>query len=718
MAFTSQEEANIRLLLLSFQNGKGIADLSEADHETLSGALIEVLQNGVSKKTSIANFFTGSPAGTKASLAALEADFPDGEEGTYVTSDTGHWYFWNGSTWEDGGLYQAPLDNVQTFSSTILVNPHTAGKTPRFLGDVAINTTTLEIWKANALTAAVGSWSCISEGYKAGRVITKAHGLSAITQTTFFTCYGALAHADRPTDLPAAIDESCYGLHINSNVGDTSAYQMVIGYTTGVKYERRKVSGTWGAWIGLNVANNLTTTESGYTLDARQGKALNDAIALKENAANKKTIINDSDTEFPTSKAIRTQVISLLLPRDYSNNRATNKRYHSQLSPLFTQVDNIEEVSGDLMSTCRPCIIDRNAAVVSYLDKNDVTKLESGSVADLTLWNNPVMLQYGGFYSKYEYDAGTNEKIKKISLLPIKGYTYHKRRFRGLYDGTVVTNSADGSSKSFLTSNAGVYSTHDVSLQNFHAYAKNLGPSFRAMSWQDHEILTWLFWIIEGTTNSQAVYRGIVDVDSANWAAYNKSADGGQPTYGQFHLNGITNDIVGHKGEKTITVSDFPNGAISVKPHKYLWCENALSGPYYLLATGRLFSNDNVYEFKDLSKIAFTVNSDASLLCSIAGIKPDANGWQRILETYRDTLVPEVTGGSDTTGYCDQWYGLASMGAGPYVPMLRGYATDGSSAGLGLLRSHYGPAHASASIGAVLAADDPSDPIPDGWVVS
>ena len=403
--------------------------------------------------------------------------------------------------------------------------------------------------------------------------------------------------------------------------------------------------------------------------------------------------------------------------KDVSQQYVTNKRYHSQLSPLFVRANNESYVDA-LFNTCRPCIIDRNAKVIAYLNKDDVTKLLSGSAADLTKWDSPVVLQYGGFYSKYEYDSATNEKKKKLSTLPIKGYTYHRRRFRGLYDGTVVTNSVDGSSKSFLTSNAGVYSTHNVSLQNFHAYAKNLGPSFRAMSWQDHEILTWLFWIIEGTTNSQAVYRGIVDVNSANWAAYNKSADGGQPTYGQFHLNGITNDIVGHKGEKTITISDFPNGAITVKPHKWNCIENFIAGPYWVAATGRLFSNDNVYEFKDLSKIAFTVNSDASLLCSIAGIKPDTNEWQRILETYRDTLVPEVIGGSDTTGYCDQWHGLASMGAGPYVPLLRGRATSGSAAGLGVLYSLSGPADATAYIGAVLASDDPSDPIPDGWVVS
>ena len=410
---------------------------------------------------------------------------------------------------------------------------------------------------------------------------------------------------------------------------------------------------------------------------------------------------------------------SLQLPiyKDTGAHSVQNKRYHSQLSPLFVKADNLDVIN-ELQETCRPCIIGRDARVISYLNKDYVTQLLRGGASDLTQWDKPVVLQFGGFYSGYKHNLTTNEKIKNISLVPIKGYTYHKRRFRGLYDGTVVTNSADGTSKSFLTSNAGVYSTHNVSLQNFHAYAKNLGPSFRAMSWQDHEILTWLFWIIEGTTNSQAVYRGIVDVNSANWAAYNKSADGGQPTYGQFHLNGITNDIVGHKGEKTITISDFPNGAITVKPHKWNCIENFIAGPYWVAATGRLFSNDNVYEFKDLSKIAFTVNSDASLLCSIAGIKPDTNGWQRILETYRDTLVPEVIGGSDTTGYCDQWYGLASMGAGPYVPLLRGYASHGSYAGLGLLNSTSGPANAIAHIGAVLASDDPSDPIPDGWVVS
>lgn len=55
-----------------------------------------------------------SPTGAYTNLAALQAAYQTGEDGVFVVKDTGHWYFWNGSAWEDGGLYQSPLDVVQT----------------------------------------------------------------------------------------------------------------------------------------------------------------------------------------------------------------------------------------------------------------------------------------------------------------------------------------------------------------------------------------------------------------------------------------------------------------------------------------------------------------------------------------------------------------------------------------------------------------------------
>lgn len=44
--------------------------------------------------------------GTKANLAEIQSTFPTGDAKRYVTADTGHWYFWNGSAWTDGGIFQ------------------------------------------------------------------------------------------------------------------------------------------------------------------------------------------------------------------------------------------------------------------------------------------------------------------------------------------------------------------------------------------------------------------------------------------------------------------------------------------------------------------------------------------------------------------------------------------------------------------------------------
>ena len=47
-----------------------------------------------------------SPAGTYADYAALVADDPDNSKIYVVTAD-GHWYYWSGAAWADGGVYQA-----------------------------------------------------------------------------------------------------------------------------------------------------------------------------------------------------------------------------------------------------------------------------------------------------------------------------------------------------------------------------------------------------------------------------------------------------------------------------------------------------------------------------------------------------------------------------------------------------------------------------------
>ena len=110
-------------------------------------------------------------------------------------------------------------------------------------------------------------------------------------------CYACLINdvARTVENVPAA---KAFILDVLSSTGacdkiDTSAYTYIVQDITTLDGERyyRKVSsspetssvvyGNWERMItSASVANNLATTEEGFVLDARQGKALNDKIAV------------------------------------------------------------------------------------------------------------------------------------------------------------------------------------------------------------------------------------------------------------------------------------------------------------------------------------------------------------------------------------------------------------------------------------------------------
>lgn len=84
----------------------------------------EQFENNIGNRvTSVENELSsvaqGSPKGVYATLSDLESAYPTGTNGIYVVSANGHWYFWNGSAWTDGGVYQATgidgnsIDNIK-----------------------------------------------------------------------------------------------------------------------------------------------------------------------------------------------------------------------------------------------------------------------------------------------------------------------------------------------------------------------------------------------------------------------------------------------------------------------------------------------------------------------------------------------------------------------------------------------------------------------------
>lgn len=88
--------------------------MARGEFETLSNRLSDMIHQ-------IQNVTSGSPKGVYANLSALQLDKPNGDSSIYVTTDNGHWYYYNDG-WRDGGVYQAMTVDlkIKDFSSNLL----------------------------------------------------------------------------------------------------------------------------------------------------------------------------------------------------------------------------------------------------------------------------------------------------------------------------------------------------------------------------------------------------------------------------------------------------------------------------------------------------------------------------------------------------------------------------------------------------------------------
>ena len=87
---------------------------ARGEFDTLSNRLIDINRQ-------IKNVTSGSPKGVYANLSELKLNKPNGDSGIYVTTDNGHWYYYNDG-WKDGGVYQSmAIDlKLKDFSPNLL----------------------------------------------------------------------------------------------------------------------------------------------------------------------------------------------------------------------------------------------------------------------------------------------------------------------------------------------------------------------------------------------------------------------------------------------------------------------------------------------------------------------------------------------------------------------------------------------------------------------
>ena len=73
----------------------------------------------------LASIGDGSPKAVFANVNELQSSYPTGSKGIYITSDNGHWWYWDNSKWADGGQYQSAVVNREVeslLSNTISLN--------------------------------------------------------------------------------------------------------------------------------------------------------------------------------------------------------------------------------------------------------------------------------------------------------------------------------------------------------------------------------------------------------------------------------------------------------------------------------------------------------------------------------------------------------------------------------------------------------------------
>ena len=126
----------------------------------------------------LASIGDGSPKGVFANVSELRSSYPTGNKGIYITSDNGHWWYWDNSKWADGGQYQSAGVNREVgsiLSNTMALN------IPVKQNAELVKTVDINLKKGEALSVLISSESVAANsqvilGYNSivGEFVTQA----------------------------------------------------------------------------------------------------------------------------------------------------------------------------------------------------------------------------------------------------------------------------------------------------------------------------------------------------------------------------------------------------------------------------------------------------------------------------------------------------------------------------------------------------------------
>lgn len=84
---------------------KSLKERLDSDQKRFTGEIISKADKTETMQA-IARLGSATPKGAYATLAALNAAYPNGTTGLFVVTADNKWYYWNGTTWTPGNIYQ------------------------------------------------------------------------------------------------------------------------------------------------------------------------------------------------------------------------------------------------------------------------------------------------------------------------------------------------------------------------------------------------------------------------------------------------------------------------------------------------------------------------------------------------------------------------------------------------------------------------------------
>ena len=388
------------------------------------------------------------------------------------------------------------------------------------------------------------------------------------------------------------------------------------------------------------------------------------------------------------------------------------------LNPTFSRIGNPElHRSLPIQNKMRGCTLADDGTVNHYFNA-DWTANEDGSTIKKDGSDGMVMIEIPEFYLRL-LSSGEGYMISEY---PLNGYTRVAKTYISAYEATVdrstatlklasVANSTatfrGGNNNSSLDSGDSTQlgkPLTNTSRASFRIYARNRYSSSYSISpyaWNMYDMFThnilWILYTIEyASTNSQLAVNnkldsngfkqgglgnGVTTVGESDWSEFNG--------YYPIVPCGASDSLGNGSGEVSYSLpSTFGSGSVTVTVPRYRGIENPF-GHIWKNADGTIFDiktdadggTSTIYYCADPKYYADSINSNYENL----GLLPRAGGY--VSKVVNGTVFPTKTGGSSTTGICDNFY-TSVTSSSLRTCFVVGSSLNGATAGLARVNSN------------------------------